>query len=77
MAEAPSSEGRAPAGGGGGVHIAGGAGPYEVAAVLAVLAQVIAEEAEEGATTKSRFTLGPWELSGRTRPMAGPAQEGT
>lgn len=52
-------------------RITGGAGPDEVAAILAVVAQVIAEEQAASAAPPLRFTPGAWELSARPRPVVG------
>ncbi|MGH9168107.1 MAG: acyl-CoA carboxylase epsilon subunit [Acidimicrobiia bacterium] len=55
-------------------RITGGAGPEEVAAILAVVAQVTAEEQAASAAPPVRFTPGPWELSARPRPVVGPGR---
>ena len=55
-------------------RVTGGAGPDEVAAILAVVAQVIAEEQAAWAAPPLRFTPGAWELSARPRPVVGPGR---
>jgi hypothetical protein len=54
------------------MEIRGGAGPYEVAAIVAAVTRVLAEEEAAAATPPRRQDQGRWVLTGRTRPVRPP-----
>ena len=54
------------------MEISGGAGPYEVAAIVAAVTQVLAEEAAAAATPRRPPEQRRWVLTGRARPVQAP-----
>ena len=54
------------------MQIRGGAGPYEVAAIVAAVTRVLAEEEAVAATPPRPREQGRWVLTGRTRPVQPP-----
>ena len=54
------------------MEIRGGAGPYEVAAIVAAVSRVLAEEAAKSATPRRPPEQNRWVLTGRTRPVQAP-----
>ena len=54
------------------MEIRGGAGPDEVAAIVAAVTRVLAEETARVATPRRPPEQGRWVLAGRTRPVQAP-----
>ncbi len=54
------------------MEIRGGAGPYEVAAIVAAVTRVLAEEEAVAATPAPRHEQGRWVVTGRTRSVRPP-----
>ncbi len=54
------------------MEIRGGAGPYEVAAIVAAVTRVLAEEEAVAATPARRQEQGRWVITGRTRSVQPP-----
>ena len=54
------------------MQIRGGAGPYEVAAIVAAVTRVLAEEEAAAATPPRRQEQGRWVITGRARPVQAP-----
>ena len=54
------------------MEIRGGAGPYEVAAIVAAVSRVLAEEAAAVAAPLRPREQGRWVLTGRARPVQPP-----
>ena len=54
------------------IEIRGGAGPYEVAAIVAAVSRVLAEEAAKHAVPSQPPEQGRWVLTGRARPVQAP-----
>ncbi len=54
------------------IIIRGGAGPYEAAAIAAVIEQLLAEEAAQRSLPPQRPRPEAWVLSGRPRTVLGP-----
>lgn len=57
------------------LEIRGGAGPAEVAAVMAAVQAALAEEAALQGAPTSRFVPGPWVLAGRPRSPQPPLRQ--
>ena len=47
------------------IQIKGGAGPFEAAAIAAVIAQVVRDEQSVAATPTHRHRLSEWSITGR------------
>ncbi len=54
------------------IEIAGGAGPYEAAAIMAVIDAALAEEYAARATPQRPSVPGAWVMSGRPQVVLGP-----
>ncbi len=51
------------------MEIRGGAGPYEVAAIVAAVTRTLAEDEATAAAPPGRQGQAPWVVTGRTRPV--------
>ena len=60
-----------------GLHITGGAGPHETAAIMAVVSHIASEEAAAAATPPQRPRQSAWVLAWRPRQAAIPLPSDT